>query len=97
MMCVFLAVPLPDKIRHVIQRGAISEKKDSRKIARLDKARAPFYNNFSERKWGDASNYDLCLNVSCMDMFDCADMILYFLKKCEILQNKEKNKEKSKV
>ncbi|PWM20043.1 MAG: cytidylate kinase [Collinsella tanakaei] len=80
VVSVFLTAPLPDRIHHVIQRDAVSEKEASQKIARLDKARASFYNSFSERKWGDASNYDLCLNASCIGMSDCAGMILHFLK-----------------
>lgn len=34
---------------------------------------------FFQRKWGDVSDYDLCLNANCIGTSDCADMIFHFL------------------
>ena len=34
-----------------------------RALRTADRRRAAFYNYFTDRKWGDAATYDLCLNT----------------------------------
>lgn len=63
VVSIFVTAPLSSRIAHVARRDAISEAEAARKIARLDKARASFYNGFSDRTWGEAGSYDLCINM----------------------------------
>lgn len=59
----FITAPLQQRIRHVAQRDQLSAAEAAKKIDRLDKARASFYNSFSDKKWGHAESYDLCLDL----------------------------------
>lgn len=59
----FITAPERMRIAHVAERDGITKEEALKKIVRLDKARASFYNGFSNKKWGAASSYDCCINA----------------------------------
>ncbi len=61
---VFLHADLPDRIKRVCARMPIEQDKARALIERNDKRRATYYNYYSNKTWGRAETYDLCLNVS---------------------------------
>ena len=79
VMSFFLTAPLSDRICHVAERDSLSKDEAAQKISRLDKARESIYNSFSDRKWAEASSYDMCLNVAQLGVEAAADIILKFL------------------
>lgn len=76
---IFVTAPLANRVRHVAQRDGIPEEEAARKIARLDKARASFYNGFSDKVWGEAASYDLCLNLGRLKEADAVELVLQYL------------------
>lgn len=44
-------------------------------LAKHDRARASYYNYYTENHWGEAKNYDLCLNAA-LGREVCADLIV---------------------
>ena len=42
----------------------LSDKALSQRIRRLDKDRASYYSFYTGNKWGDKSNYDICINTT---------------------------------
>ena len=44
-------------------------------LAKHDRARASYYNYYTENRWGEAKNYDLCLNAT-LGREACADLIV---------------------
>ena len=44
-------------------------------LAKHDRARASYYNYYTENRWGEAKNYDLCLNAA-LGLDTCADLIV---------------------
>ena len=44
-------------------------------LSKNDKKRASYYNYYTENRWGEAKNYDLCLNTQ-MGNAVCADLIV---------------------
>lgn len=52
-----------------------SDKEYEQYLTKQDRARASYYNYYTENRWGEAKNYDLCLNAS-MGMRVCADLII---------------------
>ncbi|MBR4779697.1 MAG: cytidylate kinase family protein, partial [Bacteroidaceae bacterium] len=41
--------------------------------------RASYYNYYTQRKWGDAANYDLCINSSRLGIEGTAEQIIRFV------------------
>ena len=52
-------------------------------IKKADKRRANYYAYFTDRKWGDARNYTLCLDSDKLGLENCADIIIEAIKKRE--------------
>lgn len=51
-------------------------------LAKHDRARASYYNYYTENHWGEAKNYDLCLNAA-LGRDVCSDLIVQAAKALE--------------
>ena len=64
---VFICANDNDRIRRIIENnreGSITEEKARELMLQVDKRRAAYYNYYSNKKWGLASSYHICLNSS---------------------------------
>ncbi|MBS6397222.1 MAG: cytidylate kinase family protein [Clostridiales bacterium] len=50
------------------------------RIRETDKQRSKYYNYYTGRTWGAASNYDLCLNTGDMTIEQAANQVIFYLK-----------------
>lgn len=57
-----------------------SEKSPATRLAEKDKRRQVNYHHYTGRTWGDAHNYDICLDSSKLGIETCADMIISLAK-----------------
>ncbi len=76
---IFIHAPLEERIRRA--RDDYKEPMDNpeRALQKKDKARAAFYNTYSEYTWGDIRNYDMALN-STIGIEKSADIIWDYVK-----------------
>lgn len=77
---VFISADLDDRIKRVAQRQQVSEKKAKDYIESTDKKRAEYYNYFSNKTWGKADSYHLCINSSVLGMNETVDLLCHFVK-----------------
>lgn len=77
---VFICAEHDARIQRVCHRDGVSEKEAEEKLRRLDKARASYYSFHTDRKWGAAESYDLCINSSLRGTDAAAELILQFCK-----------------
>lgn len=61
---VFLSANKNDRIWRLSNRLSISEKQAAEIIDRTDRQRSDYYNFYTNRRWGMASSYDICINTS---------------------------------
>lgn len=61
---IFVHAPLPDRIQRICRRNQIGEAKAKDIIRKTDRARASYYNYYTDQKWGDMRNYDLTFDTS---------------------------------
>lgn len=64
---IFVYADLDSRVKRCIERRTeeepiLPEKKLRRKIKKIDRHRARYYSFYTGSKWGDKSNYDLCIN-----------------------------------
>lgn len=76
---VFLHAPLEYRIkvaRHSPEGKGLNETDHQieQTLAKHDRARASYYNYYTEYRWGEAKNYDLCINTA-MGNEACAALI----------------------
>lgn len=76
-LSVFILADEADRIARL--RQTMPEATDaelSKMIQHVDSKRADFYNFYSGKAWGEATNYDMCLNVSKLGIEKAADIII---------------------
>ena len=76
VLSVFVCGSEEKRIRRVMPREKLTEKEARQKIAKADRERAMYYNQFASSKWGQPSSYDLCFNTDRISPEETADMII---------------------
>ena len=66
---VFISARMEDRIRRAVEYAHIEEKEAEEYIRKADKSRASYYNYYTDKIWGAAESYDLCISSSdyCID------------------------------
>lgn len=77
---IFLQASLASRVKTVTQRDKVMPKEAEARIKRLDKARAAYYNYYTDRKWSDLGNYDMALNVSHLTNEEAAELLAGFIR-----------------
>ncbi len=73
---IFVHAPEHACIRRIIERHEALTPEQARTLARrANKARAAFYNFYTDKTWGQASGYDLTLDSSLLPMSACVDLV----------------------
>lgn len=78
---VFISASLEERVKRVIAYANTSEEEAAELIHRTDKKRAEYYNYYSNKTWGSASAYHLCIDSSVLGVDDTALFIEEFAKK----------------
>jgi cytidylate kinase len=76
---IFITADLPDRLKRVGEYFGLNEEKALALIAKTDKKRAEFYNFYSNKVWGAAASYDLCINSSVMGIDKTTAFIQQFV------------------
>lgn len=63
---VFITASMEDRVTAVSAEQQLSPAEAARKVEEIDRHRANYYGALGGKVWGQADNYDLCLNVSAM-------------------------------
>jgi len=63
-MSFFILGDMKDKVARVMDRCNLDEDDANDEIERIDKVRRKYHNSHTEKKWGEAQSYDMCINVS---------------------------------
>lgn len=61
---IFVHAPEEYKVKRIMEVYGDSEEAAKAAVRRSDKARGAYYKNVTGQNWGDAVNYDLCVNSS---------------------------------
>lgn len=80
--CVNLFISAPDgeRIERLVRTRGISRDEAVRLIDRTDSKRAAYYNYYSNRTWGAAATYHLCLDSSVLGIEGTADFAASFIR-----------------
>ncbi|MDR3263126.1 MAG: MATE family efflux transporter [Clostridiales bacterium] len=76
---IFIHAPKPFRIKKVTEMYGDTEQEAKKSIARSDAARATYYKNISGLQWGNAHQYDLCVDGS-VGAENAADIIVGHIK-----------------
>jgi len=76
---IFITADYEDKVAHVMETYEFSRDKAKDYIQKKDKRRSSYYNYYSNKRWGNANSYDLCLNRSRLGFEGTVEAIVRFL------------------
>ena len=78
---IFVHAPIEECVRRITSRGDVTRETDAKALAeRTNKLRANFYNFYTDKRWGYAESYDLCVNSALMPIDALADYVIEFIK-----------------
>ena len=80
LVSVFICAPMEDKIERAVKYYDVDAKKAESIILKKDKHRQSYYNLYTDRECGKASNYDLCIN-SKIGIESCVDAIEAYVRR----------------
>lgn len=82
LVSVFIHAPLAYRAVKIVERGDAGDTAEAIELAKIkDRRRQEYYNYFTGRQWGMASNYDLTLDSSLLSPRENAELIEQFCKK----------------
>ena len=77
---IFIYADMEQRIRRIARKYDLSDAKAKDVIIKTDKKRASYYNYYTNKEWGDAKGYDLCLNSSKLGVDGTVKAILEYIK-----------------
>ena len=72
---VFICADMESRAKRIVERYGETSKSPEKRLAEKDQKRKIYYKNYTGRVWGQAQNYDLCLNSGVLGVETCVDLI----------------------
>ncbi len=77
---IFISADPEERIRRTAALRQVSETKAREIIIKTDKKRAEYYRFYSNKTWGAAESYHLCINSSVLGIEETAAFLLRFIR-----------------
>lgn len=79
---IFIHSDMPHRAQRVRERYGETSKPMEKRLQEKDSKRKVYYKHYTNRNWGDADNYDICLDSGKLGVEKCAEIV------CDIAQMK---------
>lgn len=77
---IFIYSDMESRIKYAVDVHNVPKEKARSVIKKVDKSRENYYNYYSDQKWGDPENYDLCINSGKLGVESSVELIKDYLK-----------------
>lgn len=77
---LYIGAPFEYRVKRAIEVYGIAEKHAENYVKRIDKQRTSYYNYYTDKRWGQPQNYQLCLDSSVLGIDDTVKFIEDFVK-----------------
>jgi len=77
---VFIHADWEPRKQRVMARNNLTEQEAEARIKKIDRNRASFYEQYTERRWGRAANYDLSCSSSYFGIEKLAELIVHIVR-----------------
>lgn len=72
---IFIYSDMNSKVKRAVEQYGINLKDAEKEIKNIDKQRSNHYKHYTGQKWGETTNYDLCLNSDALGVENAAEII----------------------
>lgn len=76
---IFLRGDMEDRIKNAMSQDGVTEAEAKKLVSRSDKKRRSYYNYYTNREWGNITNYDISLNLSKLTEEKAVEVITAFV------------------
>ena len=76
LLSVFIHADLDARIKRIAKKYDLTNAKAKDLIIKTNKKRASYYNYYTDKRWGDADSYDVCLDSSVLGLEGTAEAII---------------------
>ena len=77
---VYVFADAPYRAERIVRLYGDSEKTPEQRLAEKDKRRRVNYQHYTGRTWGQAQNYDICLDTGVLGIDQCTDIVVNIVK-----------------
>ena len=74
-LSIFIHAPFEERVQNVIRRTGREEASVRKLVKKMDKERRAYYEYFTDSKWMDMTQYDLCIDSSRFSMDQIMDIV----------------------
>lgn len=72
---VFVCADMESRKKRIVELYGENDEPTEKRIMDKEKRRAAYYQLYTDMKWGDARNYDICLNSGALGIDKCVDIL----------------------
>lgn len=81
---IFIHAPFEDRVNRSIERDGFEPDKAAELVRGKDKRRQNYHNYHADTRWGEATNYTLCIDSSFAGIDGAADIIVDFVNRRKV-------------
>ena len=82
---IYVCADKEDRITRIMKIEDLSYEDAKAKIDKTDKERAAYYHEHTGKAWGDVNNYHMILNTSDLGVENCADILMKYFERKELI------------
>ncbi len=75
LLRVFIHSDFDIRAKRIVEQYGETDDAPEKRLKEKDKRRAAYYQVYTDQKWGNALNYDVCLDSGTLGLEKCADII----------------------
>ena len=72
---VFILADMDLRVKTMMERRGMTEERARKLVRQVDKDRSSYYKYYTDQVWGDAANFDLCVNAGKLGVENTARLI----------------------
>ena len=72
---IFITASFEQRVRRMMELHNLNYKQAAHLLVKLDARHAKYYFDYTGKKWGDAVNYDLCINSASYGIEESVELI----------------------
>lgn len=82
---VYVCADKEDRIQRIMKKENLSREAAKAMLEENDRKRADYYNEHTGKVWGDVSNYHMILDTTVLGIENCADIMIRYFERVEII------------
>ncbi|MDE5588341.1 MAG: cytidylate kinase-like family protein [Acetatifactor sp.] len=82
---IYVCADKEDRIQRIMKKESLSHDEAKELIEKNDRARSEYYHSNTGKVWGDVSNYHMILDTSALGAENCADILIRYFERIEII------------